>query len=75
MRKNDDTTKNEKTNAKHLSSISDNITEVSTTDRQFKFPIWAQGGLMSPWEATKRAELILGGKEESKLKLETPKDD
>ena len=75
MRKNDDMAKNEKTNAKHLSSISDNITEISTTNRQFKFPIWAKGGLMSPLEATKRAELILGGKEKSKLKLENPKDD
>ena len=75
MRKNDDMAKNEKTNAKLLLSTSNNMTEISVTDRQFKFPIWAEGGLMSPWEAIKRAELILGGKEKGKLKLENPKDD
>lgn len=29
-----------------------------------KFPLWGKGGLISPWEAAKRAELIAGGKEE-----------
>lgn len=31
---------------------------------QPKFPPWGKGGLISPWEAAKRAELISGGKEE-----------
>ena len=38
--------------------------KTTSEDWQPKFPLWGKGGLMSPWEAAKRAELISGGKEE-----------
>ena len=38
--------------------------KTTSEDWQPKFPLWGKGGLMSPWEAAKRAQLIFGEREE-----------